>query len=71
MSMMKYRARPLAPIAGRSSPVMIATLRGGVFALIVLSAFSLPRSTPSPKARLRVCAVAAICRFSCTLVTGW
>ena len=64
MSRMKKRARPLAPIAGRSSPVMIATLRGGVLALMELSAFSRPRSAVSPKARDSAWAVAAICRFS-------
>ena len=70
-STMKYRARPLAPTAGRSSPVITATDRGGRAARMVLSAFSRPRSAPSPNARHRVCAVAFICRFSCWLVVGW
>ena len=68
---MKNRASPLAPTAGRSSPVMMAMLRGGRLLCRLRSLFSRPRSAPSPKARARVWAVAFICRLSCWLSVGW
>ena len=70
MFTMKNRARPLAPMSGSTSPVMTATLRGGRLAWMFPSLCSRPRSAPSPKARLRFCAVLAMVRFSCWLVVG-
>ena len=67
---MKYLARPLSFMSGRSSPVNTATPRGAQVSRCVMSLFRRPLLAPLPKDRLRVCAISSMRRRACMLPTG-